>query len=1094
MKGVLSHFFIAILTQVGIGYQYLRHAIDNAVASFGTALGRGKVDEEKSFLQAVKLQISRSFKLVPYERLAFHRIIGILRTDVGMGILLKDLDAAPDIRRSAIEVLSRFNQPQALAGLAACLKREITDEEKLAILECIKAKGGIDYARELMAFIDTAREKGRPDVVERAFDALGTVGAGSEEVRRYLVEIIESDRLDRHLKACAIEALVSFKPVSLLESILKKDDDEFAYRVYRVIYGIAVRLLDEESAKRSEDDRIYTYVPGSEDKLMLELRVLLGKMTNAFDKYSNKTKVAFVCAMMASHHREYLTYVMKALTSGDTELVGMMLFAVYQNVDRLSDQEKLFNSLIAFSTEVERFNEIIVDIFVRFFGTTLDSMAFNVMRNKLYGNIVVTLGNYFETYRKEFMITDVIERDLPESFQRIRRFILSTCTPDLKKEIIAFLTKDDPALVKHIITSMGRHLSHVEENQLDDLTLFIEMLMDRDRKSRENSAARIEDLNFEKLYLRNRIIRLCRIIENLKIETAASHLVNIYNYLKKYPDRDIMEATEHALSTLNYSYMLGEIEVMLNTGTEEEQLEAIKLISLFTEQRSLNILLEFLKTHIASLPPVVEPILAILIERDIAGNITANQLFKAVIEHASSPSMRDLAVLGIGACGFETDVEYLNSLFGRFSQEGSTKAVIIRAMAAIMAGTHGINRVQFVRYMQEYLKDPDIRVRIYSCIMLARLESEDAIRLLRDMLVIKNRTIQRDILTMLGEFKSLEFAFFLLSLLKEEYGISRDIVSLIEKLPVDQIREIDAFIINIFRKYEAPQLDVFQNQPKPIPPQSEYLVKRQKSILNIILRREGIMTAAGGTSGTIHLNLLVKSLLLAAIQDNGGVINSMTGDYLVAHFEDPGSAAFAAMAISNAVGSYNKTRVAQRRLALIMQIVTGPACMTGDEIMLYPQGMVSEIADLPVLNQVLIDKATATVVAEAFSLRELPQISPAVSGLTERFFEIIAPINFMKLSEEIIKRLREEEEKRDLMQRQIEEEIKKVKRERRTATSVEIARGLDDLAQKLQAQLEEIDRYVQKRSTDRELIKNVRRMLMNVHNLYKVEISRLIID
>ena len=138
VKGVLSHFFIAILTQVGIGYQYLRHAIDNAVASFGTALGRGKVDEEKSFLQAVKLQISRSFKLVPYERLAFHRIIGILRTDVGMGILLKDLDAAPDIRRSAIEVLSRFNQPQALAGLAACLKREITDEEKLAILECIQ--------------------------------------------------------------------------------------------------------------------------------------------------------------------------------------------------------------------------------------------------------------------------------------------------------------------------------------------------------------------------------------------------------------------------------------------------------------------------------------------------------------------------------------------------------------------------------------------------------------------------------------------------------------------------------------------------------------------------------------------------------------------------------------------------------------------------------------------------------------------------------------------------------------------------------------------------------------------------------------------
>ena len=46
----------------------------------------------------------------------------------------------------------------------------------------------------------------------------------------------------------------------------------------------------------------------------------------------------------------------------------------------------------------------------------------------------------------------------------------------------------------------------------------------------------------------------------------------------------------------------------------------------------------------------------------------------------------------------------------------------------------------------------------------------------------------------------------------------------------------------------------------------------------------------------------------------------------------------------------------------------------------------------------------------------------------------------------------------------------------------------------MQNELDEIDRYVQKRSTDRELIKNVRKMLTNVHNLYKVEISRLIVD
>jgi len=53
---------------------------------------------------------------------------------------------------------------------------------------------------------------------------------------------------------------------------------------------------------------------------------------------------------------------------------------------------------------------------------------------------------------------------------------------------------------------------------------------------------------------------------------------------------------------------------------------------------------------------------------------------------------------------------------------------------------------------------------------------------------------------------------------------------------------------------------------------------------------------------------------------------------------------------------------------------------------------------------------------------------------------------------------------------------------------------MDTLGAALLVQLNEIDRYVQKRSTDRELIKNVRKMLTNIHNFYKVEISRIIID
>jgi hypothetical protein len=46
---------------------------------------------------------------------------------------------------------------------------------------------------------------------------------------------------------------------------------------------------------------------------------------------------------------------------------------------------------------------------------------------------------------------------------------------------------------------------------------------------------------------------------------------------------------------------------------------------------------------------------------------------------------------------------------------------------------------------------------------------------------------------------------------------------------------------------------------------------------------------------------------------------------------------------------------------------------------------------------------------------------------------------------------------------------------------------------RLKDQLDEIERYISRRSTDRELSKNVHQMLLNVYNLYRVEITRLTI-
>jgi hypothetical protein len=1053
------------------------------------------VAEEKSFLQTIKLEISRSFKLVPYERLAFHKVLGILKSEVGISILIKEMERGPDIRYSAISTLVTINHPAVLSALVAQLGMNITDRERIMIFEHLKKFGGHGSIKDVMGFIENYMgSQGSREVVTIAFEVLKTIGSESDEVLNFLMSKINAERIDPQIKSLAIESLSSFKSISVFEKLLKKGDDVLRYAAYKAIYSLAVDLADKARKEKTEDDRLYTYSPDTEDKIILDIRVLLGKMSHEFDAYSSRSKIAFISAMIACNHREYLIYTMKALTSNDMELVSMVLYSLYQNVERLRDPDKLFRNLIAISTEVERFNEMIVDIFVRFFRMPVDTRPFNLLRDKLYSYIVVTLETYFETYRKEFMITDVIEKGLPDSFQHIRRFILSNCTPELKKELLNHLTREDPATVKHIVDGMAKRIPYLEGADIEDLKLLIEMVMDKDRKSRENSAARLEDLNFEKLYLRNRIIRLCRIIGLLHIDEAASVLVNIYNYLKKYPDRDILSATVLTLSMLNYSYMLGEIEVMITTGSADEQKNALDLLSLFTEQRSLNIILELLKNRYAEQSEIVEKAINILLERDISGNITADQIFKGIIANNKSHSIRNLAVLGIGRCRFDSDLDYLNDLFYKMGPEDS-KDGIVRAIATIVTHSTSYNKRVLIRYLQEYLKDPGIKVRIYSCLLLAHLGNKEAIRSIRDMLIIKNKGIQRDILTILGDLESIEFSFFLLSLLKEEYGISNDIIPVIAKLPLEEMKEIDGFVVNIFRKFEAPVLEGVQAQAAEAGIISiDGLKKDRMTIMNIVISGQGMSSGPQAMPQLIDLNLIIKSLISSAIQEQGGTVTRMSNMSIVAYFPGPRPAATAALQIERKIAAFNAQRNTEKNINIYLQLFTDIIKIINNEVIEFPLHLDAEFHRLPVKNKIVIDRGTMELIGDTFSVREIPRLVLSMNGLTDSYYELLNPINFVQISEQIIKTIRDEEEKREQMQQQIEAEMRKMKRGSRATSSAAIARGLDDLAQQLQVQLDEIDRYVQKRSTDRELIKNVRKMLNNINNLYKVEISRLIME
>ena len=110
------------------------------------------------------------------------------------------------------------------------------------------------------------------------------------------------------------------------------------------------------------------------------------------------------------------------------------------------------------------------------------------------------------------------------------------------------------------------------------------------------------------------------------------------------------------------------------------------------------------------------------------------------------------------------------------------------------------------------------------------------------------------------------------------------------------------------------------------------------------------------------------------------------------------------------------------------------------------------------------------------------------------FYDLHNPINFISIANEIIDRKINEEQEKEMINTQLEAELKKLKLRSNSPSSAAIARDLENIGVKINNQLKEIDVYIQRRSTDRELIKNVRKMLTNVQNLYKVEVSRIIIE
>ncbi|MGL4370072.1 MAG: HEAT repeat domain-containing protein, partial [Spirochaetota bacterium] len=950
--------------------------------------------------------------------------------------------------------------------------------------------GNIKHCAGLIEYISRYIDK--TDYMEyicKAVYTLGQIGSGDSAAEKYIEDIITNPEMFEKLRSSAIESFTSGGNIAVLEELLRENNDRISYAVYRALSGIADREMIKYEGTAGDD--LFTVMPGQEDRTLLDIRVLLGKMSPQFDAYSRETKAAYIMAMILCGHREFIVYTMKALTSNDTALIDLTLYVILSYAEKLRTPDKLFRSLIALPSVTSRDSGIIIDIFVKYFSQTRETKSNQLFKDKIFNYIVVTLDSYFETYRKNFMIPEIMEKDHTKETQGIRKFVINMLSPELKRKVLGYLKHEDPSLIKKILGEISESVSFIPENEKENFAHFIEMLCERDLKSREISSARIEDIDYEKRYLRNRVVRLCHIIGRLNIAEASANLVKMFNYVKKYYDEDIYDAVTYTLSLLNYPYMLSELEVLLSSGDDAEKVRGVRLLALFSEQRSLNIMLDYVSEYASDTSQLMEDIVSILSKRDVRNNLSAGEAAKKIIESNKKPEIKRFAIHLLGQCGVESDFQYLINLFPSLT-ENISKEAVVQAFDFIMQKNEDFNKNIVIGQLREFLKDPAIKVRIYACSILLRQGNQDALGTIRDMMIIKNRNIQREIITVLGNYVPLDLAFFLLSLLKEDYAISQDIVPLFRYLQPSDQKEIDHFIVNLFKKYEGAGSDYAASAKGG----SEIKNHKKENVTMLIieiLNYDNLYTLFTPVEISMIFKNLYAQILDIITQRNGSLTRTSAGN-IIAFFPEVVSATGAASVIGKILSDFNIWLLPENQVRMVLYLTFAEADIVNGEIILPVMREFTILRGAPLENKVFLGGDTAQIAELSFRCETLPASLFRMNGVPLEFRELVSNNNFMTVAESVLGQLKEAEDKRLEVQRQLELGIKTDGSQNRSKNTLAFSGAMEKIGKILRKDLYDVSRYVSKRSTDKEMIRTVDKMLDDAYRRYMLETSKTTFD
>ncbi|MCX8123391.1 MAG: HEAT repeat domain-containing protein [Spirochaetes bacterium] len=1027
---------------------------------------------ERDILQSIKLELTKNLKFTPYLRICLHPFIANSKIEVAHNILCAELSAEPIIRFSAIRTITQYLLPGFTDLFHTLFQQPITDEEKVQICKYLATYGNKQTVELFTNYImQNYNKESNYSVVQQCMETLRILMVPDNNLLTTLKDILNDTATSEIIRYYAIRLLSIYNDIHLL-SALTQDNDYTLSAIFDAVSYISHYCITQKTQKNG------TSTTESEDNLIIEARVFLSKMLSQFDEFSSMVKIACLNALIVSKHRETNDYVLKVLNGKSENEKEELLFLLQHKIMLLRDPEPLIRALISFGTISSHHNAIIVDIILNYFTSLQSDRTSALLKDKLFNYFTVTLDSFFELYRKNYMISNVEEKNYPEAVRKVRDFILSKFTPQILHKIIHYLRHEQIQEIQKIIALITTHLPYVDSSTREPFSLLIEMLYDSDPKSREISASRLETIDFEKRFLQERIVRLCNIIAQLNIQSAATLLVKIYNYLKKYRDEILFESCIQTLSRMRYPYMLGELELMLLSGDRKEQLFSLKYFSNYKDQQAASILFELLKSTPPPNPEVTLEALNLLAHAETTQYKNSTEILRSIIETNNDVAIKQSAILTLGHCGNEKELEWLITLFAD-TNEILVKETILQAIGSIVPRLRDFNKRALTQFLLDCMKESGIRIRIYACALLLQLNNKDVERYIKEMLIIKNRDIQIEMLYIFHNYAMPEFSYFLLSLLKEEYAIGHQIISLLLNLPAETCDDIVNFIANMYRKNG---IDISQTTPQITVKPGKLDAVKDLFIISIkMLAYENPVLLEELATSLANF----QSLILDHCKKNNCITYSLLPGSVIVYSNNPLNIADAFIAIKHTITQHNSS--AAMPFKAIIQSYNARTIHAGQDILLVAD---EKYTDDILYNYAIIDENLYNAIHQEFTCTHLPHIfaNPPHTAL----YYISNKINSIIEAQQTLDQIMLNETTKKEKERELLDEIKKRKLHLQSQGSAEYLATLEKLNGILHNEINEINKLIQKRSTDRELNTQVARMLENLKKKIFLEISNFI--